>query len=294
MKKYLVCLLIGSAMIRSGYAQQTKLEAAVRQVIRSKQATIGVAVLGPGMNSPLLIEGEHRFPMQSVFKLPLALTVLQQVDAGKLQLDQRITIGKKDLQHTFSKIREKYPDGGILTLEDLLSAMVSFSDNNACDILFRIIGGPEKVTAFIRAQGIQDIDIVADEAGMSAAWPVQYQNYSTPGAMLELLEKLHSGSMLSAKSNAFLLNIMTAGPTGPQRLKAGLPQGTALAHKTGTSMTWNGLTAAVNDAGLVTLPGNRHFSIVVFVSDSREKAAVNEAVIAAVAKCAWDNFTLHP
>ena len=79
--------------------------------------------------------------------------------------------------------------------------------------------------------------------------------------------------------------------TGMDRIKGLLPAKTVVAHKTGSSGTnKEGLTAAVNDMGIVFLPNGKHFFISVFVSDSREDAKTNEKTIAEIAKAAWDYF----
>ncbi|WP_243147428.1 serine hydrolase [Scytonema sp. UIC 10036] len=70
--------------------------------------------------------------------------------------------------------------------------------------------------------------------------------------------------------------------TGPNRIKGLLPKGTVVAHKTGTSATVNGVTAATNDVGLVTLPNGQHLAIAVFVSDSQATDAIREEVIAII------------
>ena len=81
---------------------------------------------------------------------------------------------------------------------------------------------------------------------------------------------------LSPAANAFLLQTLTHSITGSGRLRAGLPAGTALAHKTGTSGTHGGGTAVTNDIGLVTLPDGRKLAVAVFVTDSRaNKAALS-------------------
>ena len=70
-----------------------------------------------------------------------------------------------------------------------------------------------------------------------------------------------------------------------------LPDGTVVAHKTGTSQTVNGVTAATNDVGLVTLPNGQHLAIAVFVSDSTANDTIREEVIAKVARAAWDEWS---
>jgi len=80
--------------------------------------------------------------------------------------------------------------------------------------------------------------------------------------------------------------------TGADRLKGRLPAGTVVAHKTGSSGVnkTTGVTAAVNDIGVVFLPNGRYFFISVFVTDSTEDAAANEKIIADIARAAWDHF----
>jgi len=106
-----------------------------------------------------------------------------------------------------------------------------------------------------------------------------------------LLRALHEGQGLSESSQALLRKLMTQTPTGLQRIKGLLPDRTVVAHKTGTSRTVDGVTAATNDVGLVTLPNGRHMAISVFVSDSGANNAVREEVIAKVAKAAWDEWS---
>jgi len=81
---------------------------------------------------------------------------------------------------------------------------------------------------------------------------------------------------------------MTESKPGAKRLK-GLPEGTVVAHKTGTSGTENGITAATNDIGIVTLPSGKHLAIAVFVSDSPADDSIREGVIARAAKLVFDS-----
>ena len=92
-------------------------------------------------------------------------------------------------------------------------------------------------------------------------------------------------------SNDLLVKTLTASVTGPKRLRAGLPAGTLLAHKTGSSGTHGGITAATNDIGLITLPDGRKLAIAVLVTDSRADEATREGVIARIARVAYDEAT---
>jgi beta-lactamase class A len=109
--------------------------------------------------------------------------------------------------------------------------------------------------------------------------------------MARLLEGFWTNKYLSDSSTAFLKRALTDTSTGPKRIKGLLPEGTPVAHKTGSSgQDNNGVTAATNDVGIITLPDGRHLILVVFVCDSREDDATNERIIAEVAKTVYSFF----
>lgn len=271
------------------FAQKTEIE----KIIKESKGTIGVAIKDLSNGKTLVFNKNHKFPMQSVYKFPLAMAVLHEVDKGKFALDQKILVTKKDLlPNTWSPMREKYPEGNVdLTLAEILSFTVSQSDNNGCDILFRLLGGTANVDKYIKSLGIKDMSIVATEEEMHAAWDVQYTNWSKPKAMLKLLEIFNKGNKLSKSSNEFLWKIMTETSTGPNRIKGFLPSDVSVAHKTGTSGTnAQGITSAINDVGIVNLSNGKKFAIVVFVSNTPDDTKTAESIIAKISKIMWDNL----
>jgi beta-lactamase class A len=170
-------------------------------------------------------------------------------------------------------------------------ATVSQSDNNGCDLLFRLMGGTSVVNQFIHALGVTGIAIVATEEEMHRDWKVQYGNFSTPAAMTQLLRKFYRGEVLAAPTTAYLRGLMEATTTGPKRLKGRLPKHAIVAHKTGSSgANDDGITAALNDVGVMTLPGGKHVAIAVFVSETPADDAASEEVIAKIARAVWDDF----
>jgi beta-lactamase class A len=266
------------------------------KIITISQATkgrVGVALMNIETQERLVVNENEHFAMQSVYKFPLAMAVLQQIDKGKLRLDQKVYVTKKDLRSgTWSPLQKKYPNGELyITLQELLTYTVSESDNNGCDILFRLLGGPQKVQDYILKLGIKDMAIVGTELEMEAGWNVQYTNYSTPEAMLALLSKFNKKGTLSSQSYDFLNKTMTGSPTGPKRLKYLLPKGTTIAHKTGTGpRNKDGVVGSINDVGIVTLPNGQHVAIVVFVSNAKESDTVLENIIAKISKATFVYF----
>jgi beta-lactamase class A len=266
----------------------------IQEILSTKNAVVGVSVMGNNGKDTLSINGDAHFPLQSVFKFHIALVVLSEIDKGKFALDQKIKIEKKDLlPNLYSPIRDKYPDGATLTISEILKYTVSASDNVGCDVLLKRLGGAQVVEAYFVKNGFKDLSMKINEEEQQANWDMQFQNWTTSKAAIEVLQKFYANKkkLLSKNSYAFIWKVMKETSTGIGRLKGQLPSNTIVAHKTGSSGTnKEGLTAAVNDIGIVFLPNGKHFFISVFVTNSKENADTNEKIIADIAKATWDYF----
>lgn len=259
--------------------------------------------------------GDRPFPMQSVFKLPLGAAVLSEVDAGRLRLAETVTIGPKDLSPPWSPIADAWPARKAYTVQELLEAAVSNSDNTAADLLMRRIGGPGAVGAWLQAKNVNEIrvdryerELQPDVFGMAsfrAAWKgdaafnaakatvsparrhaamlaymADARDSATPRGTLGFLRRLDEGELISPASTSRLLTIMLDAPRGADRLKAGLPKDARFAHKTGASGTDQGMKAAFNDVGIFTLADRRSYAIAAFLTGSTASDAERAGLFA--------------
>ena len=260
-------------------------------IAQSAQGRVGASaeLLETGKNLVSFHAGEH-FPMQSVYKLPIAMAVLREVDRGKLRLDAEIHVDKSDYipKSSHSPLRDSFPNGITVTVRELLRLAVSESDGSASDVLLRLLGGAQAVMVFLRDHGLHDVQVLDTEKRLAEDNTLQYRNWATPDGAIAVLRVLLESSALSPGSRDLLLQFMTETTTYPSRLKGRLPATAVVAHKTGSSGTLNGLAAATNDIGIVTLPDGRHLAIAVFVSDSKADDKTRDAVIARIARLAWN------
>lgn len=286
-------IILFSLLSFSAFGQsKNELRQELNKIISSKNATIGISIKGIEDKDTLSINGNLKAPMMSVFKFHIALAVLNQVDEGKLSLTQEVFIKKKDLhENTWSPMREDYRDGNVnLTLDKLLRYTVSHSDNNGCDILIDLVGGTKVVQKFINQQGIKDFVIKVNENQMRS-WKNLYVNTTTPLATTALLEKFFKGEILKESTTKYLYQIMVETSRGLTWMKAGLPQNTELAHRTGISGTNDdNLRVAMNDIGIVKLPNGKHFILSVYLKNITEKQEDTEKIIADITKATWDYF----
>ncbi len=298
---------------------------ALRRVEAESGGELGFAVLHVESGERVSLHGDRPYFMASVTKLPVSLAALRAVQAGRVRLDDTVTVERTHLSGSASRIVREHPQGGgRFTVRDLIHRAVSESDNAASDALLRVAGGPQAVSREIAGLGAGGVRVDRpytllswDYAGVESPPPpaewsrAAYQretarisdaqraaavrrfheerrrDTATPDAAVDLLAALARGRALDAAGTALLLERMTDTKNPAGRIVAGVPAGTPVAHKTGT---WEPMIAT-NDVGLVTLPdGAGTLAIAAFVRDapSTERA---EKSIAAATRLAWEAWT---
>jgi beta-lactamase class A len=278
---------------------------------RALPGTLGIAVFDPRSGMSWRVNADRAYPMMSVFKAPVAAMILARIDAGTLSLDQKVTLTRADVRDgsAVPSIGAHFVGERMtFTVERLLVAAVSESDNTAADALVRLAGGPGEVTAFLKAHGIDGMRVDLDEGGVASifddvqdgkplpehetpqqeherrlrgfrAYLADPRNRSTPDAAIAFLRKLWSGELLSHASTQRLIGLMEA-QTVPDRLRAGLPDGIRFADKCGTSTSLDGQTAAYNDIGAITWPDGHIVFVAAFLTASHASTAERNALFA--------------
>ena len=272
--------------------QALDLQNQIGQIASVAKGKVGVAAVVIETGEAVSLNSSDHFPMQSVYKLPISMAVMKQVDAGKLKLDQKVPVTKDDFvgRNQHSPIRDENPNGVELTVDELVRFAISESDGTASDVLMKLAGGAAAVQAYLTGLSITGWIVLNTENELGKDYQLQYRNWASPEAAVALLRALHERSRFSESNRALLLKYLAESKPGANRLKGLLPAGTVVAHKTGTSGSRDGITAATNDIGIITLPNGKHVAIAVFVSDSPADETTREGVIAKIAKAAWDAY----
>lgn len=295
-KKIPIIFFLFLIVLTKGYSQEIEaLRQKIDSIANSKNAIVGVAINGIKANDTLSINGQRHYPMQSVFKFPIALSILSEVDKGNLSLDQKIDIKKSQLlPGLWSPIREKYPEGTTLTIAEIIEYTVALSDNVGCDVLLKLLGGPQAVENYFSNLGFKDFAVKINEETMQNNWDLQFLNWTIPIEANKILSTFYENQngLLSKESYDFIWDIMKGTKTGKKRLRGQLPEETIVAHKTGWSgkNKETGITAAINNIGIVFMPNGKYFIISIFVTESKEEIETNEKIISDISKATWDYF----
>jgi beta-lactamase class A len=273
-------------------APDAVLEARIEPIAQEARGRVGAAAELIETGQWSAFHGGERFPMESVAKLPIAMMILSEVDRGSLTMEEKIRVLPADLAPPGidSPLRDQHPYGSESSVRELLEYTIRQSDGTASDVLLRLAGGPRSVTAFIRGLGVEGMAVEASEGAIGRDDQAGYRNWATPESALALLCALQLGRGLSSESRELLLRLMSTSATSMHRIQGLLPEGTPVAHKTGSSGTIHGVTRGTNDIGIVRLPDGRHLAITAFVADSRAGETVREGVIAKIARTAWEHW----
>ncbi|GEK93916.1 class A beta-lactamase [Gluconobacter wancherniae] len=246
---------------------------------RKSGGRLGVCAYLSGTTRPAVTyRGGERFPMCSTCKALLSAAVLARVDRGRESLSRKILIRPQDLMH-YSPITQPHIGTADLTLGDMCSAAVSYSDNTAANALLRVLGGPAMVTAFARSIGDTVTRLDRWEPALNEALPGDPRDTTTPEAMSRNLTQLLSGDALSSASRRTLLEWMVANQTGDARIRAGVPKSWRVGDKTGT-----GSRGTINDIAFIMPPEKTPFALSIYLTGSPLSANAGNAIIAEIAR----------
>jgi beta-lactamase class A len=309
---------VGSAAVKSNHSKppaKTKALAArpgpqaptfirdrLAELGRNFDGQVGIAVQSIDDGWEAGWKDRELYPQQSISKLWVAITAMDAVDRGRLNLDDEVTLTRSDLTLFHQPIRDDILNNGgsfTTTYRDLMYREIVTSDNTANDKLMRSVGGPKGVRAMIARKHLGAIRFDNGERDMQSrvaglTWKPEYSignafwvardkvplairskafnryianpyDGAAPSAIVNALARLKRGELLSRASTDHLLDVMSQTKTGPQRLKGGLADGWSLNHKTGTGQELGPEEAGYNDVGILTAPDGRSYAVAVMI-----------------------------
>ncbi len=265
-------------------------QAQVARLASNGLGRIGVAAYDLGTGRSVAVLGDQPFPMASTSKVAIAATFLEMVDAGRVRLTDQyplmIPVPSRKFEGPVAPVRP----GNYLSAGELINLALTKSSNPATDALLAAVGGPRAVNDWLRRTGNSNMRIdrdiatlVRDDGAVNPATTIDTRDSATPNAMVRMLAGLHQGHWLSARSRQFLLDTMARCETGKKRIPALMPEGVAIAHKTGT------LSNTASDIGIISMPDGRAIALAIYVTGQGGKPN-RDWRIAEIARAIYDGY----
>ena len=240
----------------------SSLEQQLSALVASKSADVGIAALDLNTGETVSIKGNTPFPMASTVKVAVAALYLAQVDHGRRSLDDTIN-GQ--------------------SARSLMARMLIHSDNRATDMLFKDLGGPDRGPRLAAGQwrpraSRRPHHRAAAERQARPVGPPRFEHarwrWST------CCRRIYKAELIKPESRNYLLDLMAQCQTGKNRMKALLPSGTPVEHKTGT------LDGLADDVGFITMPDGRRIAVAIFTRGGTDRPRT----IAETARAIYDGF----
>ena len=259
----------------------------IQKLIDQAGADASVAFRTLDGSSELLYRPDVEYHAASTMKVPVMIELFKQVRGGRIKLDDQLpiknefhsivdhstyalSVGDDSDAEVYKKV------GGSMSYRDLCEAMITVSSNFATNLLIERLGAKniQVTTNALGAPGMHVLRGVED----SKAFEKGLNNTTTARALLTLMEKIAKGQAVDQAASDEMIAILKRQKFN-ERIPAGLPPGTAVAHKTGE------ITKIQHDAAIVYAP--RPFALVVLVRGI-EDAKVGSKLAADVTRVLYE------
>jgi beta-lactamase class A len=229
--------------------------------------TAGVFLVDLDTGNYLDVNGTTPFSAASMIKVPVLIAFFQEVDAGRISLDEVLTMTEADRAGGSGDMQFD-AEGSQYTALETATKMIIISDNTATNMLIRRMGGIDAVNQRFQSWGLDNTHI------QNLLPDLEGTNLTTPRELVELMAMVSRGDLVSLRSRDRLLDIMRRTQTSTL-IPAGVgdPRAT-IAHKTGD------IGSMVGDVGIVDMPTGQRYSIAVMVkrphNDSRAQDLIRQ------------------
>jgi beta-lactamase class A len=219
-------------------------------LIAEHAGVVGISVRDLATGQGVSIRGDEPFPSASLIKVAVLVTLLEEVERGRIDLAERSSLVARDRVGGSGIL--KHMDSGLApTLEDLAWLMISISDNTATNLILdkvdvRTVGAKMESLGLPRSKihsktFRRETSIAMDSSALYGL------GVTTPDETVQLFALLHEGRAVSPTLDSLALAMLAANQDDAL-LTRWLPAGVRVAHKSGA------VARARNDCGIIYSP----------------------------------------
>jgi beta-lactamase class A len=212
------------------------------------------------------IDGEESFESASLVKIPIMYEIFRQIQEGEYGEDKELVL-EDDMKTGGAGVLKDKPSGSKWKVIDLITLMISESDNTAADMLIEL-AGMKNIEKTAVSLGMKQTTLrrkIYDFAQIDKG----HDNYISPVDMMIILRAIVENDGIEQKYCSQMIEIMKKQKMR-DRIPKLLPPGVECANKTG------GLTGLVHDCAIIYPSDRKPYILVLMGKNVTDEAKAKE------------------
>jgi beta-lactamase class A len=242
-------------------------------IAETPELTSAVMVVNAETGAYVDIDSTLGIPAASTIKVPILVAFFQDVDAGKIRLNEALTM-RADLIATGSGEMQYQPAGTKFTAWETAVNMIVISDNTATNMLIDRLGGLEVLSQRFKQWGM------TTTAMRSLLPDLSGTNTTSARDLADLMLQINQGKLVSPRSRDRILSIMQR-TRNNSLLPQGIGKDALISHKTGD------IGSMVGDVGIVDMPNGKRYVVAVLVKRPYNDGRAND-LISRISQATYD------
>ncbi len=268
--------------------RQEKLVTEIRSLLQGFGGDAGIYVRHFIQNTEVGVNENKIFPTASMIKVPILVKIFDKIEAGALKMDSVVYFNKAAINYPWKgdDALSRFKDGEDITISELLTHMITFSDNHASLWLQDVAGGGTAINAWLKENGFDHTRVNSRTEGREVHYQEHGWGQTTPKEMAELLVMIREGRAVSAAASADMYRHLTRSYWDDEALSQ-IPPIVQAASKQGA------VSQSRSEVVLVNAPhGDYVFSIITDNQTDKSWTHDNEGfmLIRSLSKLLWDHF----
>ncbi len=275
--------LLIALMVCSPLSYASKLHEDISLLEQQVDGRIGVSIWNTQTDDHWDYRGKEPFPLVDTYKTLACAAMLNKMDDGVLKKNQTALVEKRNIM-VWSPIMDKLSEQNV-RIEHACEAAMLMNDNTAANIVLSEIGGPRSVTLFLRTLGDNTTRLDRTEPNVKEASPGELRDTTTPNAIVNTLESLIDGDVLSYSSRVQLKIWMQDNKVSDSLMRSVLPSGWSIADRTG-----QGGNGSLGFNAIIWKEDHKPVYISIYITETELSLQAREQLVAQISQLIFYRF----
>jgi len=203
-------MVMGCAHLGKGARVETQnLEKELRQVTATFNGDVGIYARNLKTGADISIAADSLFPTASMIKVPIMVTLFDRISKGGIGYDSSLTWMPEIVNYPPGGMLSSFKDSSKISLKELISLMITYSDNHASLWCQELAGGGETINTWLKMNGFEKTRMNSRTPGRRGNWEIYGWGQTSPREMADLVTMIHVDKAVSPWASEEMYRYLT-------------------------------------------------------------------------------------